>query len=152
MSQDRVQPIIAEKKGETPAELLARGERSPGLLRLLSGKVVIDSVRRLDPRSLAANPVMLIVEMTFFITLGMAIDPSAFVAVATVGLRPFYVEVSAILIITVWFSTLSDALAEKQAKSTANSLRKIETEVITKKISSWPFSKKLKFHLISFSL
>ena len=36
--------------------------------------------------------------------------------------------------ITVWFSTLSDALAEQQAKSTAGSLRKLETEVPSKKI------------------
>ena len=46
----------------------------------------------------------------------------------------FYIEVAVILLITVWFSTLSDALAEQQAKSTAGSLRKLETEVITKKI------------------
>ena len=48
--------------------------------------------------------------------------------------RVFYVEVAIVLLITVWFSTLSDSLAETQAKNTANSLRKLETESMAKKI------------------
>jgi K+-transporting ATPase ATPase B chain len=48
--------------------------------------------------------------------------------------RVFYVEVAVILLITVWFSTLSDSLAETQARNTANSLRKLESESMTKKI------------------
>jgi K+-transporting ATPase ATPase B chain len=101
---------------------------------LFSGKVLADSLVRLSPVSLRANPVMLIVEITFFIVAAMAIYPQGFVDVASVGERVFYVEVAAILLITVWFSTLSDALAEQQAKNTASSLRKLETEVISKKV------------------
>ncbi len=78
---------------------------------------------------------MLIVEATFFLVLGMAIYPQAFRPVANPSLRAFYVEVSAILLATVWFSTLSDALAETQAKNTANSLRKLETQVSSKKLT-----------------
>jgi K+-transporting ATPase ATPase B chain len=77
---------------------------------------------------------MLIVELTFFIVAALAIAPQAFVPVATPSLQVFYIEVAVILIITVWFSTLSDALAEQQAKSTAGSLRKMEKEVESKKI------------------
>jgi len=77
---------------------------------------------------------MLIVEITFFIVSAMAIDPQAFVPVASPSLQSFYIAVAAILLITVWFSTLSDALAEQQAKSTAGSLRKMEKEVESKKI------------------
>ncbi len=77
---------------------------------------------------------MLIVEITFFIVAAMAIVPQAFVPVASPSLQVFYIEVAVILLITVWFSTLSDALAEQQAKSTAGSLRKLETEVSSKKI------------------
>jgi K+-transporting ATPase ATPase B chain len=99
-----------------------------------SRKVLVDSVVRLNPISLASNPVMLIVEVTFFIVAAMAILPQAFVPVASTTDRVFYVEVSAILLITVWFSTLSDSLAEQQARSTAKSLRKLETSVSSKKI------------------
>jgi len=102
----------------------------------MSGKTLIDSVVRLNPISLLSNPVMFIVEITFFIVAGMAVDPQAFLPVASPNDRIFYIEVAVILLITVWFSTLSDALAETQARNTAKSLRRLETEAITKKIVS----------------
>jgi K+-transporting ATPase ATPase B chain len=86
---------------------------------------------------------MLIVELTFFIVAAMAIVPQAFVPVSSPSLQVFYIEVAAILLITVWFSTLSDALAEQQAKSTAGSLRKMETEVASKKIITEGWTRKI---------
>lgn len=119
-------------------------ESAPGGLRsAFSRKVLVDSLVRLSPKSLVKNPVMLIVEITFFIVAAMAIIPQAFVPVANPSLQVFYVEVAAILLITVWFSTLSDALAEQQAKSTAGSLRKLETEVSSKKIITEEWTRKI---------
>ncbi|HXL50219.1 MAG TPA: HAD-IC family P-type ATPase [Candidatus Limnocylindrales bacterium] len=77
---------------------------------------------------------MFIVELTFFIVAAMAIYPPAFYPVANLSMRIYYVEVSLILLTTVWFSTLADALAETQAKNTASSLRSLESEVQSKKI------------------
>ena len=77
---------------------------------------------------------MFLVEVTFFIVLALAIYPQGFYPVASLSQRPFYIAVAVILLFTVWFSTLSDALAEKQAKNTANSLRKLESEVPVKKL------------------
>jgi K+-transporting ATPase ATPase B chain len=105
-----------------------------GLLGMFSGKVLADSVIRLSPVSMLSNPVMLIVELTFFIMVAMAIYPQGFYPVASASERLLYVEIAVILLITVWFSTLSDALAETQARSTANSLRTLENEVVSKKI------------------
>jgi potassium-transporting ATPase ATP-binding subunit len=119
-------------------------ESAPGGMRsAFSRKVLVDSVVRLSPKSLLKNPVMLIVEITFFIVAAMAIIPQAFVPVASPSLQIFYVEVAAILLITVWFSTLSDALAEQQAKSTAGALRKLETEVPSKKIVTEEWTRKI---------
>jgi K+-transporting ATPase ATPase B chain len=101
---------------------------------LVSKTVLIDSLVRLDPRRLIGSPVMLIVELTFFIVAAMAIYPTAFSPLANTALQVFYVEVAVILLITVWFSTLSDSLAETQAKNTANSLRSLEMEVLSKKV------------------
>jgi len=101
---------------------------------LVSRKVLVDSLVRLSPLRLIANPVMLIVEITFFIVGAMALNPEAFPRLASSSLQVFYGEVALILLITVWFSTLSDALAESQAKNTANSLRRLEMEVSSKKI------------------
>ena len=89
---------------------------------------------RLNPASLLANPVMFIVELTFFIVAAMAIYPPAFYPVANSTMRIYYVEVALILLTTVWFSTLADALAETQAKNTATSLRSLESEVQSKKM------------------
>jgi K+-transporting ATPase ATPase B chain len=100
----------------------------------ISRKTLADSVKRLNPFKLIANPVMFIVELTFFVVAAMAIYPQGFVPVGSPSERVFYVEVAVILLITVWFSTLSDSLAETQAKNTANSLRKLESESMTKKI------------------
>jgi K+-transporting ATPase ATPase B chain len=108
-----------------------------------SGRVLVDSVVRLNPKSLIKNPVMLIVEITFFIVAAMAVAPQAFVPVASPSLQTFYIEVAVILIVTVWFSTLSDSLAEQQAKSTAGSLRKLETEVPSKKIVTEEWTRKV---------
>ena len=119
-------------------------ESAPGGMRsAFSRKVLIDSIVRLNPKSLIKNPVMLIVEITFFIVAAMAIIPQAFVPVASPSLQIFYIEVAAILLLTVWFSTLSDALAEQQAKSTAGSLRKLETEVSSKKIVTEEWTRKI---------
>ena len=100
----------------------------------MSSKTLADSIVRLNPVSLIHNPVMFIVEITFLVVAAMAVYPQWFIPVASPNERIFYVEVAAILLITVWFSTLSDSLAETQAKNTANSLRKLEAEAITKKI------------------
>jgi K+-transporting ATPase ATPase B chain len=130
-----------DKKTLTPTR---SKESAPGGLRsAFSRKVLVDSVVRLSPKSLLKNLVMLIVEITFFIVAAMAIVPQAFGPVASSSLRIFYVEVAAILLITVWFSTLSDALAEQQAKSTAGALRKLETEVSSKKIVTEEWVRKI---------
>src|SRR3989454_3189270 len=101
---------------------------------LTSTKTLLDSLVRLNPVSLLANPVMFIVELTFFIVTAMSIYPPAFYPVANSSMRIYYVEVALIVLLTVWFSTLADALAETQAKNTASSLRSLESEVQSKKI------------------
>ena len=112
------------------SKVVRRGRR----MSVVSGKVIADSLVRLSPTRLISNPVMLIVEMTFFIVAAMAVYPQGFIPVASVSERLYYVEIAAILLITVWFSTLSDSLAEQQAKNTASSLRKLETEVQSRKL------------------
>ncbi len=101
---------------------------------LLSRRTLRDSLIRLNPASLLSNPVMFIVELTFFVVATMAVYPPVFYPVASLDLRIYYVQIALILLLTVWFATLSNALAESQAKNTANSLRSLESEVQSKKI------------------
>jgi potassium-transporting ATPase ATP-binding subunit len=118
----------AKEGGAT--EVVGRGRR----MSVVTGRVLVDSLLRLSPTRLLSNPVMLIVEITFFVVALMAVYPQGFASVASVSERTFYVEIAIILLITVWFSTLSDSLAEQQAKNTARSLRKLEMEVPSKKV------------------
>jgi len=113
----------------------ARGAIAAGKrVSLVSAQVLKDSVVRLNPLSLVSNPVMLVVELTFLVVAAMAVAPNAFVPLSNIRNATFYSEVAAILLVTVWFSTLSDALAEQQARNTARSLRKLESEVVSKKV------------------
>lgn len=98
--------------------------------------ILKDSIRRLSPTVLYKNVVMFIVEICFVIVAVMAIDPSLIPEVSSSADVPFYIEVSVILLLTVWFSTLSDSIAEAQIKNTASTLRKIEKEVPARKIVS----------------
>jgi K+-transporting ATPase ATPase B chain len=115
----------------------------PRARSVLNTRVIADSLVRLSPLSLVSNPVMFITELTFFIVAAMAVYPQGFVGVASVGERPYYLEIAAVLLITVWFSTLSDALAEQQAKNTASSLRKLKTDVTSKKFIREDFTRTL---------
>ncbi|MHB1492199.1 MAG: HAD-IC family P-type ATPase [Thermoplasmataceae archaeon] len=97
-------------------------------------KISLDSILRLNPARLISNPVMFVVELSFFVVLIMALDPSAFPNLAQQQNRPFYGIVSIILLITVWFSTLSDSFAEARSRATAEGLKKLEAETPAKRI------------------
>jgi len=89
-----------------------------------------ESIKKLDPRLLIANPVMFVVEVGFVYTLILSI----FAAVSQSGSAVFIGEISSILLITVLFSTFSEAIAEGRGKAQAESLKKTRKEVIAKKV------------------
>jgi len=66
----------------------------------------------------------------------MAIDPTLIPIVSSGREQMFYSEVALILIITVWFSTLSDSIAEAQIRNTASSLRKMKEQMTAKRLLS----------------
>ena len=96
--------------------------------------IIKDSILRMNPARLIANPVMFVVELSFFVVLLMAIVPGAFPHLAHQSSRMFYADVAAILLITVWFSTVSDSFAEARSRVTTASLKKLEKEGIAKRI------------------
>ncbi len=98
--------------------------------------ILSESVTRMSPARLARNPVMFIVEMAFIVVAIMAADPTLIPLVSSQAQQAFYVYVAVILLLTVWFSTLSDSVAEAQVRSTASSLKQIEQEVQAKRLDS----------------
>lgn len=106
------------------------GERTvfqPEILR----QAFLDSLRKLDPRSIWRNPVMFMVEIGSIIT-----TITFFVGVFSTSSQPLWFVglVSVWLWFTVLFATFAEALAEGRGKARAESLRKTRGEVVAKKL------------------
>ncbi len=106
-----------------------------GISNINITKVIGSSVRKLDPYYLAKeNAVMFTVEVVFLVLLAVGIGLPYIPKVFASQTQIFYYESAAILIITVWFSTFSEALSEAQARARVDSLRNLEREVTARKI------------------
>lgn len=96
-----------------------KGLFDPSLMQ----KAVLDAFRKLDPRSLWRNPVMLVVEigsvLTTIITIVSAFQHSGFW---------FNLQISIWLWFTVLFANFAEALAEGRGRAQANSLKKARTD------------------------
>ncbi|GFJ87046.1 hypothetical protein Prum_006880 [Phytohabitans rumicis] len=86
-----------------------------------------DALRKLDPRTLWRNPVMLIVEVGATFTTVLAItDPTVFAWLITIWLW-----------LTVVFANLAEAVAEGRGKAQAASLRKAKQEAMARRLLGW---------------
>ncbi|MEU8900864.1 potassium-transporting ATPase subunit KdpB [Nocardia sp. NPDC048505] len=106
-----------------PAPGVRRGVLDPKLL-LTS---LPDAVRKLDPRTLWRNPVMLIVEIGALWSTVLAVaDPSFFAWAIVVWLW-----------LTVIFANLAEAVAEGRGKAQADTLRKAKTDTMARRLANW---------------
>jgi K+-transporting ATPase ATPase B chain len=97
-------------------------------------RAVLQSLRKLDPVYLArTNLIMLIVELVAVVTTAMAVAPGAFRHLST---EPawVYAALTAILLVTVWFSTLAESISEIQGQARVDSLRRLEQDVSARKL------------------
>ena len=99
---------------------------------------LVESVKKLDPRTLWRNPVMFCVEIASLITMITFI-----LSVTRANQDPvwFTAAVSVWLWLTVFFSTFAEALAEGRGKARAASLRKARTEVTAKRLERPEFGR-----------
>ncbi|HSC91360.1 MAG TPA: potassium-transporting ATPase subunit KdpB [Gaiellaceae bacterium] len=80
----------------------------------------LESVRKLDPRRMARNPVMFVVEVGSVVVTAIAVaDPSAFAWLIAVWLW-----------FTVLFANVAEALAEGRGRAQAEALRRTRAETI----------------------
>ncbi|GIG61788.1 potassium-transporting ATPase ATP-binding subunit [Longispora fulva] len=87
-----------------------------------------DAARKLDPRTLWRNPVMLIVEIGSVFTTVLAITkPSVFAWLITIWLW-----------LTVVFANLAEAVAEGRGKAQADTLRRAKTDMVARRLPDWP--------------
>ena len=86
-------------------------------------RAAIDSLRKLDPRRMARNPVMFIVEIGSVVVTGIAIaDPSVFAWLIAIWLW-----------FTVLFANFAEAVAEGRGKAQAETLRKTRAETLARR-------------------
>ncbi|WP_088318612.1 potassium-transporting ATPase subunit KdpB [Kineosporia sp. R_H_3] len=86
-----------------------------------------DALRKLDPRILWHNPVMLIVEVgSVWTTVLAVLHPSAFAWVVTAWLWA-----------TVVFANLAEAVAEGRGKAQADSLRRAKQDATARRLIGW---------------
>src|SRR6266480_3060393 len=97
-------------------------------------RALLDSLVKLNPLYLGKDsPVMLVVEAGFALVLAMGLAPGAFAGLVNQA-RWFYFVIAGILLLTVWFSTLSEAVSEAQGRARVDAFRTLEKDVPARKI------------------
>ena len=107
-----------------PLTLLDRG---------ILGRAAIDALRKLDPRILVRNPVMMVTEVVAALVTFVAVRE---IATGT-GTPLFTVQIAAWLWFTVLFANFAEAVAEGRGKAQADALRRTRSDVTAKRVM-WP--------------
>jgi K+-transporting ATPase ATPase B chain len=101
---------------------------------LLDPKIVIPAIGqafvKLDPRSLAKNPVMFVLEMVTIVTTLVLLRDYVYDG----GNLAFELQIVVWLWFTVLFANFAEAVAEGRGRAQADTLRKTRTETIAKRI------------------
>jgi K+-transporting ATPase ATPase B chain len=91
-------------------------------------QAVIDSVKKLDPRSLVKNPVMFVTECCALLTTAAIFQKNSGEP------KGFIVQISLWLWFTVLFANFAEAVAEGRGKAQADSLRKTRSHTMANRL------------------
>jgi K+-transporting ATPase ATPase B chain len=97
-------------------------------------RVLSDSFRMFHPGHQWRHPVMFCVYVLFFLLLALTLYPRAFADVAHSYSPTYYLAVTVILFLTLWFANLSQAIAEAQGRAQADSLREIRSGIRARQV------------------
>ena len=95
-------------------------------------QAIVDSLRKLDPRTQFRNPVMFIVEVGSLLTTLIFVQE----LVTKVGRPLFTGQVAFWLWFTVLFANFAEAMAEGRGKAQADTLRKTRTETVANLVAT----------------
>jgi potassium-transporting ATPase ATP-binding subunit len=101
---------------------------------LSARRVLVDSIRLFDPRREFRNPMMFVVYVLFFFVLVLTLFPRAFPDIARFYDPSYYLAVTVILFLTLWFAHISEAIAEAQGRAQADSLREIRSGIRARRV------------------
>ncbi|MGW2663238.1 potassium-transporting ATPase subunit KdpB [Nocardia tengchongensis] len=123
MSTPTLDPAPVKYAHSNPKRGVSAGLFDPKMLI----KSLPDALKKLDPRVMWRNPVMLIVEIGAVWTTILAIAHPTFFAWAIVVW----------LWLTVIFANLAEAVAEGRGKAQADTLRKAKTDTVARRLANW---------------
>jgi K+-transporting ATPase ATPase B chain len=117
-----------------PAKRVVRPKHAPRALfeRTIVKRALRDAFTKLDPRAVAKNPVMFVVEVGSVITTYFWIRGLATGAPDTL----FVGQVCLWLWFTVLFANFAEAMAEGRGKAQADSLRKAKTDTVARRLKA----------------
>lgn len=108
-----------------------KNEKSKAITGDIIKNAIINSFKKLDPRTMVKNPVMFVVEVGFALTLIATIFPGNF---GDKNNRVYNGVIAIILLITVLFANFAESLAEGRGKAQADSLKKTKKDTLAKLI------------------
>src|SRR6516162_5625405 len=118
-------------KADSSAQLISKGVRTRPLFDPeILNRAIKQSFVKLNPRVLAKNPVMFVVEVGAALTTIFVIKDIATGAGGTL----FGIQIAVWLWFTVLFANFAEAMAEARGKAQADNLRKTKTDTMAKKI------------------
>src|SRR5712672_220424 len=94
-------------------------------------RAILDSFRKLNPRTMVKNPVMFVVEVGAVLTTIQL----AWNALHSAGHFGFGLQITVWLWFTVLFANFAEAMAEGRGKAQADTLRKSRKDIPAKQIS-----------------
>jgi len=92
-------------------------------------RVIADSFRIFHPAQEVRHPVMFCVYVLFLFLVVLTLVPGAFPDIARSYSANYYLAVTVILFLTLWFANLGQAIAEARGRAQADSLRQIRSGV-----------------------
>lgn len=110
-------------------------QKSKGIDSTILKQAFISSLKKLNPKLLIKNPVIFVVEIGFFLTLLLTINPSIFNKNEG-DLRAFNAVICFILFVTVLFANFAEAIAEGRGKAQADSLKKTRKNTVANLLKS----------------
>lgn len=119
--KEETRPFSTVREAEGGAEIRQAKTMDSDIVK----NALKQSFTKLNPRTMAKNPIMFVVEIGFIITLVLAFMPSA-----SENLPGWFnITVPLILVVTVLFANFAEALAEGRGKAQADSLKQSKKDV-----------------------
>jgi K+-transporting ATPase ATPase B chain len=131
MSVALQEPPVQTQQQDSASLGLSRGKRARPLFDPpIARRAIVDSFIKLNPVTLAKNPVMFVVEVGAALT---TVLMAKTLATGGPGFG-FELQIAAWLWFTVLFANFAEAMAEGRGKAQADSLRKTKTDASARKI------------------